>query len=134
MSKGRAAPSVPAEPHLREQLRDPVLAAAYLNAAAAEDVSGDFMFALREVVEAHGGIGAVSKRARVNRQQLYKTLSRNGNPELRTLSAILQSAGFYLAVVPLERPDKKSVRVSVKGKRLARTRQSAQADAHRTAI
>ena len=129
MSKGRVAPSVPAEPHLRKELRDPKFAAAYLSAAAAEEVSGDFMFALREVVEAHGGIGAVSKRAGVNRQQLYKTLSRNGNPELRTLSAILQSAGFYLAVVPLERPGKKSVRVSVKGKRSARSRQNAQAEA-----
>ena len=127
--RSHVPPSVPAEPHLRRELLDPQFAADYLNAAAAEEVSGDFMFALREVVEAHGGIGAVSKRAGVNRQQLYKTLSRNGNPELRTLSAILQSAGFYLAVVPLERPGKKSVRVSVKGKRLARARQSAQADA-----
>ncbi len=94
-----------------------------------EEVSGDFMFALREVVEAHGGIGAVSKRARVNRQQLYKTLSRNGNPELRTLSAILQSAGFYLAVVPLERPGRKSARVSVKGKHLVRARRTPQVEA-----
>ncbi len=129
MSKGRVAPSVPAEPHLRKELRDPEFAAAYLNAAAAEEVSGDFMFALREVVEARGGIGAVSKRARVNRQQLYKTLSRNGNPELRTLSAILHSAGFYLAVVPLERPVKKSARVSVRGKRLARARHTPQVEA-----
>ena len=129
MSKGRVAPSVPAEPHLRKELRDPKFAAAYLSAAAAEEVSGDFMFALREVVEVHGGIGAVSKRAGVNRQQLYKTLSRNGNPELRTLSAVLQSAGFYLAVVPLERLGKKSARVSVKGKRFARARHTPQVEA-----
>lgn len=100
MSKGRVAPSVPAEPYLRKDLRDPEFAAAYLTLAAAEEVPGDFLWALRRVAEAYGGIGAIAKRATLNRQQLYKTLSGDGNPEIRTLWAILDAAGFVLAVVP----------------------------------
>lgn len=96
-------PSVPAEPYLRKDLRDPAFAAAYLNAAAEEEVPGDFMFGLRKVVEAYGGIGRIVKRAKLNRQQLYKTLSSAGNPEFRTLRAILAATGFSLTVVPKEK-------------------------------
>ena len=103
MSKGRVAPSVPAEPYLRKDLRDPEFAAAYLTLAAEDEVAGDFLWALRRVVEAYGGIGAIAKRAKLNRQQLYKTLSSDGNPEVRTLWAILDAAGFVLAVMPKQK-------------------------------
>jgi hypothetical protein len=55
------------------------------------------------VVEAHGGIGSIAKKAKLNRQQLYKTLSRAGNPEFLTLRAMLAAAGFALTVAPNEK-------------------------------
>ena len=103
MSKGRVAPSVPAEPYLRKDLRDPEFAAAYLTLAAEEEVPGDFLYALRKVIDAHGGIGSIAKKAKLNRQQLYKTLSREGNPEFLTLRAMLAAAGFALTVAPIEK-------------------------------
>lgn len=103
MKKGRVPASIPAEPHLRKQLLDPEFAAAYLSYTAESDDPSDFMFALREVTEAYGGIGKIAKRAKLNRQQLYKTLSRKGNPEFRTLRAMLAAAGFTLAVAPKEK-------------------------------
>ncbi len=125
MSKGHVAPSVPAEPYLRKDLRDPEFAAAYLTLAAEEEVPGDFMWALRKVVEAYGGIGAVAKRAKLNRQQLYKTLSGDGNPEFRTLRAILEVTGFSLAVLPLKRTRKRAG-VSGRRKNFVRARHAAQ--------
>lgn len=103
MSKRRVPPSVPAEPFLRKQIRDPAFAAAYLSYCAETDDPSDFIFALREVAEAYGGIGRIAQRAKLSRSQLYKTLSRNGNPEFRTLRAILAAAGFLLTVVPKEK-------------------------------
>lgn len=103
MKKGRVPASIPAEPHLRKQLLDPEIAAAYLSYTAESDDPSDFMFALREVTEVYGGIGKIAKRAKLNRQQLYKTLSRKGNPEFRSLRAILAAAGFSLNVVPKEK-------------------------------
>ena len=102
MSKGRVAPSVPAEPYLLKRLRDPELAAAYLNAAAEEADPAAFMVALRRVTAANGGIASIAKRTGLNRQQLYKTLSLEGNPELRTFIAILGAAGYALHVIPNE--------------------------------
>jgi probable addiction module antidote protein len=104
MSKGRVAPSVPAEPYLRKDLRDPAFAAAYLSYCAESGDPSDFIFALREVAEAYGGMARIAQRAKLSRSQLYKTLSRSGNPEFRTLRAILEAAGFLLTVVQKEKP------------------------------
>ena len=92
--------------------------------AAEEEVPGDFLYALRKVIEAHGGIGSIAKKAKLNRQQLYKTLSREGNPEFLTLRAMLAAVGFALTVAPKEkRKEKKSrlkaVRNQKTGARLA---------------
>ena len=100
MKKGQVPASVPAEPHLRKQLRNPAIAAAYLSCTAESDDPADFLYALRRVAEAHGGIGRIAKRANLNRQQLYRTLSGDGNPEYRTLFAILRAAGYALHVAP----------------------------------
>ncbi len=44
-----------------------------------------YLIALRRVIEARGGIGEISAKAGLSRQQLYRTLSENGNPTLTTL-------------------------------------------------
>ena len=125
MKKGHVSPSVPAETHLRRELLDPQLAADYLSYAAESDDPLDFMLALRAVAEAYGGIGGIARRARLSRQQLYKTLSVNGNPELRTLRAILDATGFSLSVVPHKRTGKRAG-VSGRRKSLPRARQATQ--------
>ena len=100
MKKGRVPAAVPAEPHLNSLLRDPETAAAYLNEAVKENDPDAFLMALRHVTEACGGIARVAARAGLNRQQLYRTLSRRGNPEMRTLVSILSAAKLGLAVRP----------------------------------
>ncbi len=51
--------------------------------------------------KAFGGVPAVAKSAELNPTQLYRTLSEKGNPELRSLSALLRTMGLRLAVQPL---------------------------------
>ena len=98
MSKGHVAAAVPARPYMLERLRDPATAAAYINAAAHEDDPGAFLQALRNVAEARGGLSKIATRAGLNRQQLYRTLSSAGNPELRSLTRILEATGLQLVV------------------------------------
>lgn len=126
MNKGRVAPSIPAEPHLRKELRDAMVAADLLNYAAAEGDPADFLHALRKVAEANGGIGALARRTKLNRQQLYKTLSADGNPEFRTLWSILKASGYALAVAPRSRPIKGRAKASSRGKDLVNARDAAQ--------
>jgi len=83
-----------------ERLRDPGTAAAYLSAAAGDDDPGAFLYALRNVTEAMGGISKIATLTGLNRQQLYRTLSKEGNPELRSLTKILDASGLQFMVAP----------------------------------
>jgi probable addiction module antidote protein len=86
---------------LREALRDPRDAAAYLEAALVEEDEEGFLLALRTVSEVHG-MAALARKAGVGRESLYKTLSEDGNPKLRTLMALLHNLGLRLSVAPEE--------------------------------
>ncbi|MDE8756893.1 DNA-binding protein [Pectobacterium polaris] len=55
-----------------------------------------FLTALRRVVEARGGVGEIAKKSGLSRQQIYRTLSENGNPTLTTLTEITRAAGVRL--------------------------------------
>ncbi len=57
-----------------------------------------FLVALRHVAEAQGGITELSKKAQLNRESLYKTLSSKGNPRLQTIIQLINSLGFEFAI------------------------------------
>jgi probable addiction module antidote protein len=93
---------------LVEALKDPHEAAAYLNAAMEEDDRALFLLALRNVAEAHGGMSAVSAKARLNRESLYRMLSHKGNPEIKSIFTLLHSMGLKLKIEPKGKPAKSS--------------------------
>jgi DNA-binding phage protein len=49
---------------------------------------------LRDVVEAQGGVGRAAKLSRLNRESLYRLVSREGNPRLSSLSSVLSALGL----------------------------------------
>ncbi len=79
----------------------PELAADYLNSVLENGDETDLMLALRTLSKTFGGVQEVARQADVNTHTLYRTLSEKGNPELKTLSAILKVMGMRLAVQPL---------------------------------
>jgi probable addiction module antidote protein len=54
--------------------------------------------ALRTVAEALGGMAALAQRTGLSRESLYRTLSKDGNPRLDTLAAVLDAFGLRLSV------------------------------------
>lgn len=81
-----------------ESLKDPKEAEAYLNASLEEHDPELFLLALRNVAEAHGGISKFSRKAKLNRENLYRMLSKKGNPRLESLTHLLDAMGFRLSV------------------------------------
>jgi probable addiction module antidote protein len=69
-----------------------------LNAILEDGEQGELLIALRQMTKAFGGVQDVAQKANLNPTQLYRTLSVEGNPELRSLSAILNAMGLRLAV------------------------------------
>ncbi|OGW88643.1 MAG: transcriptional regulator [Omnitrophica bacterium RIFCSPLOWO2_01_FULL_50_24] len=79
-------------------LKDPQEASAYLNAALEAGDKKAFLMALRNVLEAHGGMTRISDRAKINRVSLYKMLSRDGNPGFENLLTLLNVVGIRFQV------------------------------------
>ena len=98
-----AAPSLPYEYWLIEQLKDPAEAAAYLETVIEEGDQAAIMLALRQVAQAQGGVAAIARKAKLTREATYKILSKSGNPELRSLTAVLEATGLRIAVKPIEK-------------------------------
>jgi probable addiction module antidote protein len=83
---------------LNQRLRDPEYAAEYLAQVLAEKDSAAFLIALKDVVEAGGGMGNLAGRVGLKRPSLYKILSKRGNPTLATLQEILKPLGLRVSV------------------------------------
>jgi probable addiction module antidote protein len=77
---------------------DPEYAVQLLNSILEDGEQGELLIALRQMAKAFGGVPVVAKQASLNPTQLYRTLSEDGNPELRSLAAILKVMGLRLAV------------------------------------
>ena len=96
-----APPSVSYEALLIEQLKDPEEAAAYIEAAIEDGDQAVLMLALRHVAQALGGVSEIARKSKLTREATYRMLSKTGNPELRSLTAILGAAGLRLSVKPI---------------------------------
>jgi probable addiction module antidote protein len=51
---------------------------------------------MRDVVEAQGGMTRAARLAGLNRESLYRQLSRRDNPSLASLNAVLSALGLKL--------------------------------------
>ncbi|MEX6650439.1 DNA-binding protein [Pseudomonas aeruginosa] len=80
---------------------DPAYAVELLNSILEDGEQGELLIALRQMAEAFGGVRQVAKSAELNPNQLYRTLSQTGNPEVHSLTAILRAMGLRLAIQPL---------------------------------
>ncbi len=84
---------------LRQKLSDPEQAAAYLTACY-EEGPEVFLVGLRDVVEAQGGVARTAELSRLNRENLYRLVSRKGNPRLSSLNSVLSALGLKVTFSP----------------------------------
>jgi probable addiction module antidote protein len=96
-------PYIPHNEAAVEMLReDPQFAVEYLNAVLEGGNQKELMLALRRIAEAFGGVSKLAEQAELNTTTLYRTLSAQGNPELKSLTSILKAIGMRIAVEPLK--------------------------------
>jgi len=88
--------------YLKEWLRSPENAAAFLNAALEDSEGGEFFIpALKNVAKAWGSLSVLADLSNISKTTIYRTLSRRGNPDFKQLAAILDSMGLRLTVEPI---------------------------------
>lgn len=101
--KTSAPVSVPHRPQFLEWLKDPANAAVYVEAALEESDPAGILQAPRNVAESRGGVARIAEKTGLNREALYRTLSKRGNSQLKSLTAILGATGLRLSVTPAGR-------------------------------
>jgi probable addiction module antidote protein len=85
-----------------EQFRaDPAYAAEYLSAILEAGDQQEVRVALRRITQDFGGVSKLAEQTELNATTLYRTLSPQGNPEMKTLTMMLKALGLRLAVMPI---------------------------------
>ncbi len=85
------------EKELLKRLQNPEYASEYLNEALKDGDQELFMLALRDVAKAKG-IAQAARKADLNRETMYRMLSKRGNPNLSSLNKLLDSFGLTLSI------------------------------------
>ena len=92
------SPAVSHQKFLIQSLRDTGEASAYLNAALEGGDRRAFCLALKNVLDAQGGMSHFARKTRINRVSLHQMLSKKGNPGFDNILLLLQSAGVRFLV------------------------------------
>lgn len=83
--------------YLLERLQNPKLALAYLNEALMDEDQRVFLLALKDVLAAQGGdMTALAEEANLNRQNIYRMLSKKGNPRWDSLTSLFNVLGLQV--------------------------------------
>ncbi len=82
-------------------IQDPELASAYLNEALKDEDPRMFLLALKNVCGAQGEeMTDLARRTKLSRENLYRILSKKGNPKLNNIIALLNAVGFQISILP----------------------------------
>ncbi len=74
--------------------------ALYLSIFLEENGVQGLIDGLRHLAKAKG-MSAIANNAGVNRQSLYRSLAKNGNPKIETIDKIVHALGFKLTIEKL---------------------------------
>lgn len=82
---------------LLEELKDPELALAYLNEALKDPDQRVFLTAIKDILEAQDGdMSELAAQAKLNRQSLYRMLSKKGNPRWNSLTSLFEALNLQI--------------------------------------
>ena len=90
------------EEGLDKRLKEPDYAIAYLNAILEENDADLLLLGLRDVARAYG-FTHIAESTGLNRESLYKALSKGRNPRIGTVMDILSAMGCRIRLEPAKR-------------------------------
>jgi probable addiction module antidote protein len=77
--------------------------AAYLNAAFEDGDPGFIAASIGNVAKAKG-MSQIARETGLSRENLYRALSEHGNPELSTMTKVMQALGMRIQIAPDDVP------------------------------
>jgi len=95
------------EEGLDKRLKNPEYAIAYLNAILEENDPDLLLLGLRDVARAYG-FTHIAESTGLNRESLYKALSKGRNPRIGTVMDVLSAMGCRFRLEPAKRARRKA--------------------------
>jgi probable addiction module antidote protein len=95
------------EESLDKRLKTPEYAIAYLNAILDENDPDLLLLGLRDVARAYG-FTQIAESTGLNRESLYKALSKGKNPRIGTVMDVLSAMGCRIRLEPAKRTKRKA--------------------------
>ena len=99
--------SRPFEDGLDQRLKDPEYAVEYLNGILEENDPDLLLLGLRDVARANG-FRQIAGSAGLNRESLYKALSKGRNPRIGTILNVMSAMGCCIRLAPTRKPRRKA--------------------------
>ena len=95
------------EEGLDKRLKTPAYAIAYLNTILDENDPDLLLLGLRDVARAYG-FTQIAESTGLNRESLYKALSKGKNPRIGTVMDVLSAMGCRIRLEPAKRTKRKA--------------------------
>jgi probable addiction module antidote protein len=99
--------SIPYEEGLDKRVKTPEYAIGYLNAILEENDPDLLLLGLRDVARAYG-FANIAESTGLNRESLYKALSKGKNPRIGTVMDILSAIGCRIKLESVKRAKRKA--------------------------
>jgi len=85
---------------MSDYLDSPEMIQEYIQAAIEDGDPVTLRLALADVAKAKG-MGTIADDTKLNRQNLYKSLSESGNPSFNTINKVMKACGLKLQVASI---------------------------------
>jgi probable addiction module antidote protein len=90
--------------YLKDSLKDPKLAAAYLQAALEDGGLDTLLMALQTLAKHKGGLSVLAHKTGLHRVHLYRMLGKGGNPSFKNMLAIIEALGVQVFLQAVKKP------------------------------
>ncbi|MCL2174771.1 MAG: putative addiction module antidote protein [Treponema sp.] len=91
----------------------------YLEAVFKDGSAEEIAEALGNIAKARQAMSKIAKKANVNNNSLYRSLSKEGSPLFKTINSAVNALGFQLSVVPVQKKRKNVSTANRTGKQTA---------------
>jgi probable addiction module antidote protein len=95
------------EDGLDERLKSPEYAIEYLNTILEDNDADLLLLGLRDVARAYG-FSQIAGSTGLNRESLYKALSKGRNPRIATIMNVLSAMGCSIRLAPTKKSKRKA--------------------------
>ncbi len=85
---------------LLKDLKNPNVASEYLTEILQSNSLSAMLVALKDVIDANGGVAKIADESKLTKHSMYKMLSEKGNPYFASIVSVSEALGMDIKFIP----------------------------------